>query len=248
MKLRKSLLTCAITFALGSSFAANANTDDKAQSSSELATQVTTLGVSNSIILDQVSVTGVGNEAVITQQGTGQRAETVSIGDGNMVQVNQAQTSNLSLIYNTGDFNDVAHTQNGTMNGALSETVGNDNAIRVEQQGAGFFGINNEAINTVTGDENTITVTQGDGGHWFYNFDLEGNSNTVSSEQVGLLNEATFDCSDSGIQLQAMDSSHVSLVSLYLRSDGFDKYRCDRNISMGMNITRYVFSPYSKNI
>lgn len=55
-----------------------------------------------------------------------------------------------------------------------------------------------------------------------------------------LLTEATFDCSDSGIQLQAMDSAHVSLVSLSLRSDGFDKYRCDRSISMGMNITRYA--------
>jgi len=52
-----------------------------------------------------------------------------------------------------------------------------------------------------------------------------------------LLNEATFDCSDSGIQLQAMDNSHVSLVSLNLRSDGFDKYRCDRNVSMGMNLS-----------
>lgn len=37
-------------------------------------------------------------------------------------------------------------------------------------------------------------------------------------------------------QLQAMDNSHVSLVSLNLRSDGFDKYRCDRNLSMGMNL------------
>ncbi|XP_061394821.1 proliferating cell nuclear antigen [Musca vetustissima] len=52
-----------------------------------------------------------------------------------------------------------------------------------------------------------------------------------------LLNEGTFDCSDSGIQLQAMDNSHVSLVSLTLRSDGFDKFRCDRNISMGMNLS-----------
>ncbi|XP_046747773.1 proliferating cell nuclear antigen [Diprion similis] len=51
-----------------------------------------------------------------------------------------------------------------------------------------------------------------------------------------LLTEATFDCSDSGIQLQAMDNAHVSLVSLNLRSDGFDKYRCDRNLSMGMNL------------
>lgn len=38
-------------------------------------------------------------------------------------------------------------------------------------------------------------------------------------------------------QLQAMDNSHVSLVSLTLRSDGFDKFRCDRNLSMGMNLT-----------
>lgn len=52
-----------------------------------------------------------------------------------------------------------------------------------------------------------------------------------------LLNEATFDCSGTGISLQAMDSSHVSLVSMLLRSDGFDAYRCDRNLSMGMNLT-----------
>ncbi|KAG5527097.1 hypothetical protein RHGRI_028128 [Rhododendron griersonianum] len=32
-----------------------------------------------------------------------------------------------------------------------------------------------------------------------------------------------------------MDSSHVELVAL-LRSEGFKHYRCDRNISMGMNL------------
>ncbi|KAF7991547.1 hypothetical protein HCN44_008918 [Aphidius gifuensis] len=51
-----------------------------------------------------------------------------------------------------------------------------------------------------------------------------------------LLTEATFECTDSGIQVQAMDNAHVSLVSMNLRSDGFDKYRCDRNLSMGMSI------------
>lgn len=51
-----------------------------------------------------------------------------------------------------------------------------------------------------------------------------------------LLTEATFGCSDSGIQVQAMDNADVSLVSLSLRSDGFDKFRCNRNLSMGMNI------------
>ena len=40
-----------------------------------------------------------------------------------------------------------------------------------------------------------------------------------------LLTEATWDCADTGIQLQAMDNSHVSLVSVILRADGFDKYR-----------------------
>merc|ERR1712152_57469 len=51
------------------------------------------------------------------------------------------------------------------------------------------------------------------------------------------LNEATWDCADTGIQLQAMDNSHVSLVSVLLRADGFDKFRCDRQLSMGMNLT-----------
>ena len=51
-----------------------------------------------------------------------------------------------------------------------------------------------------------------------------------------LLTDANFDCSGTGFQLQAMDSSHVSLVSLSLRSDGFEHFRCDRNLSMGMNL------------
>lgn len=33
-----------------------------------------------------------------------------------------------------------------------------------------------------------------------------------------------------------MDNSHVSLVSLSLRAEGFENYRCDRNMSMGMNL------------
>jgi hypothetical protein len=37
----------------------------------------------------------------------------------------------------------------------------------------------------------------------------------------------------SGFTLQAMDNSHVSLVSLALRADGFEHFRCDRNMSMG---------------
>lgn len=57
-----------------------------------------------------------------------------------------------------------------------------------------------------------------------------------------LITEACWDVSSSGISLQSMDSSHVSLVQLTLRSDGFDSYRCDRNLAMGVNLSRSDFS------
>ncbi|KAF6730043.1 Proliferating cell nuclear antigen, partial [Oryzias melastigma] len=52
-----------------------------------------------------------------------------------------------------------------------------------------------------------------------------------------LITEACWDVSSSGISLQSMDSSHVSLVQLTLRHDGFDSYRCDRNLAMGVNLS-----------
>jgi len=51
-----------------------------------------------------------------------------------------------------------------------------------------------------------------------------------------LVTDANFDCSSNGISLQAMDSSHVSLVSLLLRADGFEHFRCDRALSLGINL------------
>lgn len=53
-----------------------------------------------------------------------------------------------------------------------------------------------------------------------------------------LVTEASWDCSTSGMSLQAMDTAHVSLVSVLLKADGFVKYRCDRNVTLGMNLTR----------
>ena len=51
-----------------------------------------------------------------------------------------------------------------------------------------------------------------------------------------LVNEANFEFTPSGITLQSMDSAHVILVSLLLRSDGFESYRCDRTIPVGINM------------
>ncbi|TYJ37452.1 hypothetical protein E1A91_A05G376600v1 [Gossypium mustelinum] len=51
-----------------------------------------------------------------------------------------------------------------------------------------------------------------------------------------LVTDANFDCAATGCSLQAMDSSRVAMLSLLLRPDGFEHYRCDRNISMGINL------------
>ncbi|CAJ0835033.1 4355_t:CDS:2 [Entrophospora sp. SA101] len=52
-----------------------------------------------------------------------------------------------------------------------------------------------------------------------------------------LVTDANFDCSETGIALQAMDNSHVALISLLLSSEIFATYRCDRGFSLGVNLT-----------
>ena len=50
------------------------------------------------------------------------------------------------------------------------------------------------------------------------------------------MQDCNFDCNDSGVALQAMDNSHVALVSMLLRSEAFSPFRCDRNIALGINL------------
>ncbi|KAK0729233.1 proliferating cell nuclear antigen, N-terminal domain-containing protein [Apiosordaria backusii] len=52
-----------------------------------------------------------------------------------------------------------------------------------------------------------------------------------------LVQDCNFDCNDSGIALQAMDNSHVALVSMMLKAESFSPFRCDRNIALGVNLT-----------
>jgi len=51
-----------------------------------------------------------------------------------------------------------------------------------------------------------------------------------------LVTEAKFEFSPTGISLQSMDSGHIVLVALELRADGFESYRCDRAIPVGMKM------------
>lgn len=51
-----------------------------------------------------------------------------------------------------------------------------------------------------------------------------------------IINDANFEFSSGGMSLQSMDSTHVVLVMLLMRSDGFEKYRCDRTMPIGINL------------
>mmetsp|Transcript_33762 Transcript_33762/g.49577 ORF Transcript_33762/g.49577 Transcript_33762/m.49577 type:complete len:260 (-) Transcript_33762:433-1212(-) len=50
-----------------------------------------------------------------------------------------------------------------------------------------------------------------------------------------LVQDCNIDVSEDEMSIQAMDSSHVSLVGVSLLAKGFDHYRCDRQISLGFN-------------
>jgi proliferating cell nuclear antigen len=52
-----------------------------------------------------------------------------------------------------------------------------------------------------------------------------------------LVTDINLDISGGGISLQAMDSSHVALVTLNLSYEGFEEYRCDKGMTIGVNIT-----------
>ncbi|KAL2936069.1 Proliferating cell nuclear antigen [Bienertia sinuspersici] len=49
-----------------------------------------------------------------------------------------------------------------------------------------------------------------------------------------LVNDANFDFSETEFSIQG--HSPMAVVMLWLRADGFEKYRCDRSVSMGMNL------------
>ncbi|KAH8091828.1 proliferating cell nuclear antigen, N-terminal domain-containing protein [Cristinia sonorae] len=51
-----------------------------------------------------------------------------------------------------------------------------------------------------------------------------------------LVTDANFECNEEGIHLQAMDNSHVALVSVKLDESGFKAFRCDRPIPLGVNL------------
>ena len=58
-----------------------------------------------------------------------------------------------------------------------------------------------------------------------------------------LVTDANLECNESGISMQAMDSSHVSLCALQLKSEGFDHFRWDTFFEIKPKSIQY--SPYN---
>ena len=51
-----------------------------------------------------------------------------------------------------------------------------------------------------------------------------------------LVSEVNFECAPHGITIQAVDNSHVALVSLQLEDSGFSAYQCHRSQMLGVNL------------
>ena len=51
-----------------------------------------------------------------------------------------------------------------------------------------------------------------------------------------LVTDANIEITESGLTVQAIDSSHVSLVSLQMNTHLFGHFRCDRSATLGLNL------------
>lgn len=52
-----------------------------------------------------------------------------------------------------------------------------------------------------------------------------------------IVSEINLEVTPTGINLQAMDSSHVALVSVALSSDGFQEFECNKVLNLGIQVS-----------
>lgn len=65
-----------------------------------------------------------------------------------------------------------------------------------------------------------------------------------------LVTEANIDCREQGMSLQAMDSSHVSMVNMLLRAEGFEPWKCENSCQLGLHmehLTKLLKCMHSKD-
>eukprot|EP00826_Nyctotherus_ovalis_P010228 TRINITY_DN12717_c0_g1_i3.p1 TRINITY_DN12717_c0_g1~~TRINITY_DN12717_c0_g1_i3.p1 ORF type:complete len:294 (-),score=68.58 TRINITY_DN12717_c0_g1_i3:171-1052(-) len=55
-----------------------------------------------------------------------------------------------------------------------------------------------------------------------------------------LVKEVNMVITDSGLAIQAIDSSHVALVSANIKSEGFSAFNCKKNITLGVSLENLI--------
>jgi hypothetical protein len=151
--------------------------------------------VNNYLYIDQV--TGNLNNVTVSQTGTKNTMNIGINGDSNIINNTQTGSNYLNNLVQ-GNTNTVTSLQTNTAGGHYQETKimsGNNNTINVTQKDNS----NNLMFNTVTGSNNSVTAVQeGTGGHYLENI-LTGNGHTVLVNQSGsTANNASISLTNNG--------------------------------------------------
>jgi len=194
MKLKKSLVTCAVFMALGLTQTAFAKEDSK-QAQNLIQTDIIASATGNVIVLKQTSQEGAtfGNNVLLAQEGDTNGIDAAVDGEANETEIVQIGVDNIAISNSVGDSNTQVILQAGESNGASIEVTGDNNMLNISQEGAGYFGIGNEAVNVINGSDNEVIMEQSDGGHWSYNKNMEGSANIVETSQAGVWGEIHID-------------------------------------------------------
>ena len=149
----------------------------------------------NYLYIDQVG--GNYNTVNITQSGTKNTMDLGINGSSNTVNATQTGQNYLNALVQ-GNTNAVTSLQTNTSGTNYQETKimsGNSNTINVTQKDNG----NNLMFNTVTGSNNSISAVQEGGGNHYLENKLTGNGNSVLANQLGSTgNKANIDLTNAG--------------------------------------------------
>jgi hypothetical protein len=167
----------------------------------------------NYLYIEQVN--GNYNTVHITQAGTKNTMYLGVNGSSNTVDATQTGQNYLNALVQ-GNTNTVTSLQTNTSGNNYQETKimsGNNNTINVSQKDNG----NNLMFNTITGNSNTISAVQEGGGNHYLENKLTGNGNSVLANQSGATgNKANIDLTNAGgaasVDLQQSGGKSFTLI------------------------------------
>jgi len=149
----------------------------------------------NYLYIEQVG--GDYNTVNVTQSGVKNTMELGINGNSNTINATQTGQNYLNALVQ-GSTNTVTSLQTNTSGTNYQETKimsGNNNTINVTQKDNG----NSLMFNTITGNSNTITAVQEGGGNHYLENKLTGNGNSVLANQSGATgNKANIDLTNAG--------------------------------------------------